>query len=175
MVLNAEKMDRLAAVLAARQGATTGAGTSAPPPPPSPQALPTTPPTSPQATSSPITVIPLVAVRASPPPAPLEGNDGVVVVVSDDEEDTADGHVFKRRKVNTVATSHSSSSRCTGSVKKNPPSASSAHGFPAVEGGAENVSEPTPAPELPLVLRQILQGYQRGPTGSLSDEAVQEN
>jgi len=146
MVLNVEKMDRLAA----RQGAT---GTSAPPPPPSPQALPTPPPTSPQATSGPIVVVPLAVVRASPPPALLEGNDGVVVVASDNEEGTADGPVFKRRKVNTVATSHSSFSGHTGLLRNNPLSASSPQGFPALEGGAESIPEPAPAPELPLVLR----------------------
>jgi len=75
-----------------------------------------------------------------------------------------------------VATSHSSSSGRIGSLKDNPPNASSPQGFHALEGGAESVPELAlaPAPELPLVLRQILQGYQRGPTGSLSDEAVQE-
>jgi len=40
-----------------------------------------------------------------------------------------------------------------------PPSASFSQGLLALEGGGESVLELAPAPELPLVLQQILKGY----------------
>jgi len=80
MVLNEEKRNRLAEVIARRQGALDGAGSSAP--------------------SS-----PFAAIQALPTPAPLEKNKGVVAIDSD--ENTGEGIVFKRQRVVMAATSHS--------------------------------------------------------------------
>ncbi|XP_068486773.1 uncharacterized protein [Phaseolus vulgaris] len=76
-----------------------------------------------------------------------------------------------------VATSHSSSARRPASLRDNPPSASSPPNLLALEDGAESVPEPAPAPtpELPLVLHQILKGYQKKAMGSSTDEALQES
>jgi len=113
---------------------------------------------------------------ASPPPAPLEKNKGVVLITSDDDEDTMEGPVFTRRKITTIATSHSSSARRPASLRDNPPS-TSPQNLLALEDGAESVPEPVPAPtpELPLVLQQILKGYQKRAMGSSTEEALQES
>jgi len=180
MVLNAEKRARLAEVLSLRDDAAAGAGASAPTAPLATQTIPAPPSTQTTpvpASSAPITAIPLATAKASPPLAPLEKGKGVVHISSDDEEDTMEGPVFKRRKVATVATSHSSSARHSASFRDHPLSASSPRGPLALEGGGERVPEPAPAlvPELPLVLQQILKGYQKGVMGSSTNEAVQEN
>jgi len=101
----------------------------------------------------------------------------VVLIASNDEEASLDGPVFKRRKVATAATSHSSSVGRPASFRDNPPSASSPRGHLALDGGGKSVPEPAPAPapELPLVLQQILKGYQKEAMESSTNEAVQEN
>jgi len=188
MVLNAEKRARLVEVLSSRDDIAAKASTSArpaspatqiAPEPPSQQAIPT--PSSPQAapaptsaSPTPIVVVPLAAVRASPPPARLDKNKGVVLIASDDEEDTMGGPTFKRRKTTTVAPSHSYSAERTTSLRDNPPSATSPQNLLELEDGAERVPVPAPALELPLVLQQILKGYQKGAMGSSTDEAMQE-
>jgi len=169
MVLNKEKRARLAEVLALHEEAVADVGASAPSAPPTNQAVPSPTP------SAPLAAVPLATVRASPTPAPLEKGKGVVEIVFDDEEDTMEGPVFKRCKVAIAAISHSSSARHLASFRDHPPSASSPQGFLTLEGGGESVPEPTPAPELPLVLQQILKGYQRGAMGSSSGEAVWES
>ena len=101
----------------------------------------------------------------------------MVLIASDDDEDTVEGPAFKRWKTTMVATSHSSSVRRPASLRDNPPSASSPPNLLALEDGAESVPEPAPAPtpELPLVLHQILKGYQKKAMGSSTDEALQES
>ena len=65
---------------------------SSPPVPPSRNHSPNSPP--------PIAAMPLALVKAAAPPAPLEKGKQVVVVLSDDdEEDSAEGQVFKRRRM----------------------------------------------------------------------------
>jgi len=119
MVLNEEKRARLAEVLALREEVVVDVGASAPSAPPTNQVVPSPPPL------APIAAVLLPTVRASPTPTPLEKGKGVVEIVSDDEEDTTEGLVFKRHKVATTATSHSSSARRHASFKDHPPSASS--------------------------------------------------
>ena len=87
--------------------------------------------------------------------------------MSDDDADTTDGLVFKRRRVAVAATSHSSSARRPASLRDHPPSASSPQSLFMLEGDGESVSELAPAPELPLVLQQILKGYQKRGHGKL--------
>jgi len=101
----------------------------------------------------------------------------VVLIPSDEDEDSVDGSVFKRRRTAAVATSHSSTDRRLASLRDNPPSASS-HPRPlALEGGAETVPEPSPAPspELPRVIQHILRGIQQEALGNLDDGALPEN
>jgi len=88
-----------------------------------------------------------------------------------------EGSAFKRRKTTMVATSHSFSARRPASLRDNPPSVSSPPNLLALEDGAESVHElaSAPAPELPLVLQQILKGYQKGAIRSYTDEALQES
>jgi len=89
-----------------------------------------------------------------------------------------EGTAFKRRKTTMVATSHSSSSaKRPTSLRDNPHSASSPPNLLALEDGVESVSEPAPAPapEVPLVLQQMLKVYQKGAMGSSTDEALQES
>jgi len=119
----------------------------------------------------------LATLKASPPPAPLEKNKGVVVIPSDEDEDSVDGPVFKRRRTTTVATSHSSSDRHPASLRDNPPSASSPPQYLSLDEGAEIVPEPTPtpAPELPRVIHHILRGYQQQIMGNFTDEALLES
>jgi len=76
-----------------------------------------------------------------------------------------------------VATSHSSSDKRPASFRDNPPSASSPPNFLALEEGAETIPEPAPAPapKLPLVLQQILRGYQQEAMGNSTDETLQES
>ena len=100
MVLNEEKRNRLADVIARRQAALGGAGGSAP-------------------------VVLLIAAQASPIPAPAEKKKGVVAVDSDDDEDTSEGLVFKRPRVGVMATSLSATDGHPPSFRDNPPSASS--------------------------------------------------
>ena len=176
MVFNTEKRASLVEVLSIPDDVATAVSASAPPAPPATQTTPAPPSTEAtpaSASSAPIAAIPLAAVRASPPPAPLEKGKGVVLIASDDEEDTMEAPVFKRRKAATAATSYCSSTRRLASFRDNPSSASSPLGPLALEGGGESVPEPAPAPapELPLVLQHILKGYgklhQRASAGEL--------
>jgi len=119
--------------------------------------------------------VPLAIVKASPPPAPLEKNKGVVLIGSDEDEDIVEGLAFKRRKSTMVAIFHSSSARRPVSLRDNPPSASSLPNLLALEDGAESIPKLAPTLELPLVLQQILKGYQKGAAGSSAHEAVPES
>jgi len=148
-VLSKEKRARLAEVMALREEAAIGVGASAPSAPNVVLAAPSLAP------SAPLVAVPLAAVTASPPPAPLEKGKRVVEIVSDDDADTMEGPTFKRRSVVVAATSHSSSSRRFSSFRDHPPSTSSL--------------------ELPLVVQQILKGYQKGAMESLSEMAVRES
>ena len=129
------------------------------------------------ASSAPIAAIPLATVRASPPPAPIQKVKGVVHIASDDKEDTMEASVFKRHKVATEATSHSSSARRAASFRDNPPSASSPRGPLALKGGDESVPEldpaPSPSPSTnPESLRERGYGklHQRGSAGELGSQ-----
>jgi len=84
MVLNEEKWNMLAEVIARSQGTLDGVGASA--------------------SSAPIAAVPLAAAQASPTPAPLKKNKGVVAIDSDDDEDTREGIIIKRRRVATMTT-----------------------------------------------------------------------
>ena len=145
---------------------------------PHPAADPLQPQIAPVPTSpTPIAAIPLATLRASPSPAPLEKNKGVVLIPSDEDEDFVDGPAFKRRRTNTVATSHSSSNRRLASLRDNPPSASSPSCPLALEEGAETVPDPSPAPapELPWVIQHVLRGIQQEALGNLDNGALPEN
>jgi len=183
-MLNEEKRARLAKVLALCEEAAAGLGASTL----APNIAPTAPSPAP---STPLNVVPLAFVGASPTPAPLDvvplaatgasstpaPLKGVVAIVSDDEANTTDGLVFKKRRGAVAAISRSSSVRHPASLKDHPPSASSPQSLFALEGGGESIPEPapTPAPELPLVLQHILKGYQKGAIGSSNEEAVRES
>jgi len=145
---------------------------------PHPAAVPLQPQTAPALDSpTPIAAIPLATLRASPSPAPLEKNKGVVLIPSNEDEDSVEGPVFKRRRTTAVATSHSSSDKRLASLRDNPPSASSPPRILALEEGAETVPEPSPAPapELPRVIQHILRGIQQEALGNLDDGALPEN
>ena len=171
MVLNAEKRATLAEVLALCDDVAAGAGASAPAAQPTTQTIPA------PASSAPISAIFLATVGASPSPTPFEKGKGVVNIASDDEEDTLDDLVLKRRRAAVAAPSHSKSSSRPASFREHPPSASSLQSLFVLEGGGENAPEPpcAPAPELPLILQQILKGYQKGVMGSSTNKAVREN
>jgi len=102
--------------------------------------------------------VPLATAGASSAPAPLKR---VVEIVFDDEADTTNNLVFKKRRVAVAAVSNSSSARRPALLRDHPPSASSSQSLFALEGWGESV--PEPAPKLPMVLQQILKGYQKGP------------
>ena len=87
------------------------------------------------------------------------------------DEDSAEGHVFKRRRVLVAATSHSTTAGRPASIKGHPPSASSPHGPLALEGGGESAP---PAPELPIVLQHTLKGFQRGAAAEFGEDIVRE-
>jgi len=101
----------------------------------------------------------------------------VVNIASDDKEDTLDNPVFKRRRTAVAASSHSTSASRPASFREHPPSASSPQSLFAHEGGGENAPEPvpTPAPELPLVLQQILKGYQKEAMGGSNEKVARES
>jgi len=167
MVLNEEKLARLADALARRQGAPGAAGASAPPAPISVAAAPSPTP------STPIVAVPLTAVQASPASTPPEKDKGVVEIASD--EDSAEGPVFKRRRAVVAATSHSITEGRPTSFREHPPSASSPRGPLALEGGGESAPGHghTPlATELPPVLQHTLQGFQRGASVEVTRERL---
>ena len=99
MVLNEEKRARLADAIARRQGALSGVGASAP--------------------SAPIVAVPLAAAQASPTPAPLKKNKGVMEIDSGDE-DNGEGDVFKRRSVVAATTSHFATNSRLASFRDHP-------------------------------------------------------
>jgi len=145
MVLNEEKRTRLADSLAHRQEALALAGASTPSAPISAHAAPSPAP------FAPIVAVPLATVRASPTPDPLEKDKGVVEIESN--KYSAEGPVFKRRRVVVAATSHSTTVGRLASFRDHPPSASSPHDLLALEGGGENApgNEKTqPSPSCPL-------------------------
>jgi len=107
---------------------------------PSAQKLPT--PTS----TLPIEAVPLAIAGNTHPLAPVDKGKRVVVVPSSEEEDTADGPVSKKRRTNTVATSHSTSQRETNPPRENPPSAFTPPNYLALGEGVETIPEPTPTP-----------------------------
>ena len=137
MVLDEEKRNKLAEVIARRQRALDGAGGSAP-------------------------AVPLPAAQDLPNPPPANKNKGVVVIDSEGE-DTGEGIVFKRQRVVVAATSHSATDGRPPSFKDHPPSASSPRALLALEGGGESVprgDQVSPAPELPVVLQHALKSSQ---------------
>jgi len=159
MVLNEEKRARLADALARRQGALGVAGASASFAPISAHAAPSPAP------SAPIVAVPLVDVRASPAPAPLEKDKGVVKIESDGDKDTVEGPVFKRRKAVVAATSYSTTMGHPTSFRDHPPNTSPPHSLLTLEGGGESApgdEQTPPAPEFPAVLQHVLKGFQRG-------------
>ena len=167
MVLNKEKWVRLANTLARRPGVPGVAGASAPSAPVSATVAP------PSALSAPITTVPLTVVQASPAPSPLEKRKGVVEVVSD--KDSAEGPVFKRRRVMEAPASHSTTKGRPASFRENPPSVSTTPGPLTLEGGGESAlgnEQTPPAPELPVVLQHTLKGFQRGTVGELRTQSV---
>jgi len=98
MVLNKEKRARLADALTRRQRALSVAGASAPSAPiDSAHAAPSPAP------SAPIAAVPQAAVRASPTPATLEKDKGVLEIASD--KDSVEGPVFKRQRAVVAMTS----------------------------------------------------------------------
>ena len=131
MVLNEEKRARLVDALTCRHGALGVAGASTPSAPISAPAAPSPTP------SALIVAVPLAAVRASPAPTPLEKDKGVVEIESGDG-DTAEGPVFKIRKVVRAATSHSATSSRFASFRDQPPNASSPRGLLALKGAGES-------------------------------------
>jgi len=69
-------------------------------------------------------------------PAPLDKGKGVLIVPSDNEG-SGQGQVFKRRRTNRVISSRSISPQHGGSLKDNPPSATSPTQQLGQEEGAE--------------------------------------
>jgi len=118
MVFNKEKRARLTDALAQRQGALGGASASTPS---APIDFAQTAPTP----TTPITAIPLATARASPTPTPLERNKSVVAIEFDEDENTAEEHIFKRRRAVAATTSYSTIINCPASFMDYPPSASS--------------------------------------------------
>jgi len=118
MVLDVERRNKLAALVARRRATLADAGTS------TPAGLP------PVATSAPI----------SHEPAPIDhGQQGVVEATASEDEDTCTGLVFKRKRAgDDVAPSHSASDGHAPSFRENPPSASSPRDLIMLEGGGES-------------------------------------
>jgi len=155
IMLNEEKRAKLVDALARRQGASRAADGSAVAPSPT--------------SSTPIVVVPLVVAQASLAPPPLEEDKGVVEIESD--EGSAEGPVFKRRRPMIATTSRSSTAGHPAPLRDQPPSASSAPGLLALEGGGESAPATPSAPELPSVLQHALKGFQTGLPED-SDEAT---
>jgi len=144
MVLNEEKRNKLAELVARRWAAFANASTSTPAGPP------------PATISTPI----------SPEPAPIDHRQkGVVEATSSENEDTLTGLVFKRKRGDDVVPpSHSASDGHAPSFRENPPSASSPHDLIVLEGGGESAPEgdhgvPLVA-DLPFFLQEVLQAFQ---------------
>ena len=140
MVLNEEKRNRLAELIAPCLAALTGAGGS----------VPTGPP--------PV----VVSAQDSPGPAP-DDKQKEVVAIDWEGEDTDEGLVFKRPWVGVAVTSLSTTDGHAPSFRNNPPSASSPRGLLALEGGGESTprgDQVPPAPELPAILQQALKCFQ---------------
>jgi len=137
MVLNEEKRNRLAKLIARRQAALTGASDSAP-------------------------VGPLTIAHDSPNPAPTDKIKGVVAIDFEDE-DTEEDLVFRRPKVGVAATSLSAIDGRPPSFRDNPSNVFSPRGLLALEGDGESTlvgDQVPPAPELPAVLQQALKCFQ---------------
>jgi len=173
MVLNEEKMARLAYALTRRQRALGGAGASAPSAPfDTAQVAPAPAP------SAPIGVVPLATVRASPAPTPLEKNKWVMEIDSKNE-DFAEGPVIKRRRAVVAKTFHSTTIGRPASFRDHPPSASSPRRLLALEGGGESApgdDRVPPAPELPSVLQYALKSFQeKGMDEGLDEDMIREH
>jgi len=104
-VLNEEKRNRLAELIARCEATLTGAGGSAP--------------------IGPLIVV--VSAQNMPGPAPGDKQKGVVAIDAEDEN-TDEGLVFKRPRVGVAVTSLSATDGHTPSFRDNPPSASSPRG-----------------------------------------------
>ena len=169
MVLNEKKRARLVDALARRQGALGVAGASAPSAPIDSAYVGPTP-----APSAPVAAVPLAVVRASPAPAPLEKDKGVVEIDSGDD-DSAEGPVFKKRRVVVVTTSHSTTIGRPASFRDHPPSASSPHGLLALEGDGESAprnEQIPPTHKLQVVLQRTLKIFEERKAAKDLDEEM---
>jgi len=133
MVLNEEKKNKLAGLIAPRQTTLSG---------PSRVVAP---------------------AQDSPGPVLGDKQKGVVVAIGSEDEDTEMGLVFKRQRVGVVAPSHSATDGHAPSFRDNPLSASSPHELAALEGGGENTpkgGQVPPSPKLPTILQRALKCFQ---------------
>jgi len=141
IVLNEEKSNKLAGLIARRQTVVTGASGLAA--------------TGPSSVAAP--------AQDSPGPAPGDKQKGLVVAIGSEDEDTDTSLVFKRQRVGVATTSHSATDGHAPSFRDNPPYASSSCELVALEGGGESTLEDgqmPPAPELPPILQRVLKCFQ---------------
>jgi len=105
--------------------------------------------------------MPLALAETTTTPGPLDKGKGVVVLPSDNEEDSVGGQDIKRTRTTKVVTSTSSSNHGAESLREHPPSATSPPQQMALEGGIESepTPAPTPAPEFPQPVQEMLSGY----------------
>jgi len=92
----------------------------------------------------PITTVPLAVAHTSTP-TPLDKGKGVLIVPSNDEG-SDEGQVFKRRRTNRVISSRYASPQRGGSLRDNPPSATSPTQQLGQEEGAESAPPSTQSP-----------------------------
>ena len=130
----------------------------------------------------PIVAVPLVVAHTSTP-APLDKGKGILVVPSDDEG-SGEGQVLKRRRTNRVISSRSASPQRGGSLRDNPPSATSPTQQLGQEEGAKSAPPSTQAPatqatapetlEIPSAIMQLMRGFNERSSGSSFGEAKKE-
>jgi len=117
-------------------------------------------------------------------PPPLDKGKGVLVVPSDDEG-LGEGQVFKKRRTNRVISSRSASPQRGGSLRDNPPSATSPSHQLGQEEGGESAPPSTQAPVAqataletlkipPPPIMQLMRGFNERSSGSSSGEAKKE-
>jgi len=104
-------------------------------------------------------------------------------VVPFDDEGSGEGQVFKRRRTNRVVSSRSASPQHGGSIRENPPSATSPTPQIGQEEGAESTPLPTQtAPQAPALevltihpaIMQLMRGFNERSPGSSYGEAKKE-